>query len=276
MSKLWQNTLIDWKQPRTWTLALSRCLRPHLNKRGIRYLQRTGEQNICWDDPIWLDFTQKIIDTDLDRIVKIIADNLYFSMVRVYHGCRTLDAGSYHLEGIRLNDPTVLTGDLIQLVAANEGLAYLRPNIVRRIAEFDDRDRDTGKLHVALDDRTLINQAGHYLLYGSEWMQSILGFEAHRAILQWGSPTIIQAHLPLSMSCSATRTELARALLQEWTRIRVNRPKWTPERDFTFTLNVPVPAEMIVGHEHPACIRDPLHKNEKRRNDRLDCPSCRY
>jgi hypothetical protein len=101
MSKLWQNTLIDWKQPRTWTLVLSRWLRPHLNKRGIRYLQRTGEQNICWDDSIWLDFTQKIINTDLDIIEGILADNLYFSMVRVYHGCRTLDAGSYHLEGIR-------------------------------------------------------------------------------------------------------------------------------------------------------------------------------
>jgi len=74
------------------------------------------------------------------------------------------------------------------------------PKIDERIARFDDADRDTGRLYVALDDRGLIDGGGHYLLYGIEWMPCILGFEAHHALLRWGSPTIIQIEMPIAMT----------------------------------------------------------------------------
>jgi hypothetical protein len=50
--------------------------------------------------------------------------------------------------------------------------------------------------------------AGHYLLYGSEWMQCILGFDAHPALRAWGAPTVVLVDLPLSLVTSGTRGEL--------------------------------------------------------------------
>lgn len=275
MNKLWRRTLINWKDPASWGPALSNWLRSHLNGRGIRHLQRMDEQDLCWDDLTWLEIAQSVLDTDIDEVTSLLSDALSFAQVRAYHGCRTVDAGSYQREGIRLNDPFILAEELRRLVATDDHFAIFRPDIERRIAAFDQKGRDTGKLYLVLDDRTLVNGTGHYLLYGSEWMQCILGFAAHSALRRWGCPTIVQVQMPLGIVSSATRADLASALLQEWTRIKVNKPNWTPERNFTFLLRMPVPPGMVIGHEHPTCIEDPYHQHMKRQNDRSVCPSCR-
>lgn len=274
LSKLWQRTLIEWKRPASYVSPLSTWLRRGLNKKGIRHLHKLGEKDLAWDDSDWLKLTQRVLDDDVDDVVAILSDALSFARVRAFHGCRTADPGSYHQYGLRLNDPSVLAADLRALVFAEEGLAFYQANIDRMIAQFENRDRDHGQVHLALDDRTQTNDSGHYLLYGSEWMQCILGFGAHNALLKWGYPTIVLVDLPLNMVTSGTRDELARALLQEWTRIKVNRPDWVPERDFTFTLARAIPPDLVVGHEHPAWIRDPYYGGTRRPNDRLVCPSC--
>lgn len=260
--------------PATYTSTLSRWLRPWLNEKGIRYLMKLGEKDLASDDSDWLKLTQKVLVEDVDNVISFLSDDLSFARVRAFHGCRTTDAGSYHRDGIRMNDPQVLAQELRSLVHAEGGLAFYRSDIDRRIDAFDSKDRDTGRVHLALDDRVQTDGAGHYLLYGSEWMQCILGFDAHPALRGWGTPTIVLVDLPLNLVTSGTRHELARVLVQEWTRIKVNRPDWVPDQDFTFTLRTAVPPDLIVGHTHPEWIRDPFHGNIRRRNDRLSCPTC--
>jgi hypothetical protein len=128
---------------------------------------------------------------------------------------------------------------------------YLRPFIEERLQDFDGTERDTGRLYLVMDDRGLTKSAGHYLLYGSEWIQCVLGSEAHEALRRRGAPTILVVDLPLTMITSHERKQLAVALLREWTRIKVNKPHSVPELDFTFCLGEDVPGNMIVGHFHP-------------------------
>lgn len=274
MSRLWQRTLIEWKTPGSYTATLSRWLRPWLNGQGIRHLTKLGEQDLASDDTDWLKLTQQVLDEDVDNVTSFLSDDLSFARVRAFHGCRTADAASYHRLGIRMNDPQLLAQELRDLVHSEDGLAFYRSDIDQRIEMFDSKDRDTGRVHLALDDRVQTDGAGHYLLYGSEWMQCILGFEAHPALRAWGAPTVVLVDLPLSLVTSGTRDELARLLLQEWTRIKVNRPDWVPDQDFTFTLRTAVPPGLVVGHTHPEWIRDPFHGNMRRQNDRLTCPTC--
>jgi hypothetical protein len=273
MSAVWRNTTIAWKDPNSWTTALSRWIRPFLNGRGIRHLQRMGEQDLCSDDPEWLKKTQQILRHDVGYIVESLSDALSFATARTYHGCRAEDVGSYLRAGILRNDPGALAQEVRRIVRDDDRLAFLRPVIEQRLEEFDSKDRDTGKLYVVMDDRGLTDGAGHYLLYGSEWMQCILGWEAHEALLRRGFPTIFTVDLPLSMAHSHDREQLAEVLLLEWTRIRVNRPNWVPDLDFTFFLREDIPGTMIVGHRHPEKVRDPFH-NVTRRVERRMCPDC--
>jgi hypothetical protein len=75
------------------------------------------------------------------------------------------------------------------------------------------------------------------------------------------------------MTHSHDREQLARVLLQEWTRIKANKPDWVPERDFTFFLRADIPNTLIVGHRHPDKVRDPFH-GLMRRIERRTCPHC--
>lgn len=274
MSSIWRGTIISWKEPKSWAPAVSRWLRPFLNQHGIRHLQRMGEQDICWDDSDWLKKTQSVLRFEVGYVAERFADALSFATARTFHGCRPHDAGLYHRIGIRRNDPAVLADEVRRIVSEEDQLAYLRPGIEQRLREFDHADRDTGRLYLVMDDRGLTNSAGHYLLYGSEWIQCVLGFEAHEPLRRRGVPTVLAVDLPLSMVTSHEREQLAEKLLQVWTRIKVNRPDWIPELDFTFSLYVDIPGSMVVGHFHPELIRDPFYQNIMRRVGRQNCPSC--
>lgn len=157
---------------------------------------------------------------------------------------------------------------------ADDQLAGLLPSIEQRIIDFVNRDHDVCKLFLVMDDRSLVNSGGHYLLYGSEWILGVLGLQAHEALRRRGIPTVLRVNLPLHTVTSYEREHLARTMLQEWTRIKVNRPNWTPELDFTFCLREDVPGENIVDHFHPELIPDPLHCDVVRRTSRLTCVAC--
>lgn len=274
MSTIWRGKIIAWKKTGPWVSTISRWIRPFLNERGIRHLQKMREQDICWDDSDWLNKTQSALKVEVECVIQNLADALFFATARTYHGCRPDDAGLYHQTGIRRNNPATLADMVRCIVNEEELLARLRPVIEQRLQNFDSTNRDTGKLYLVMDDRALTSGGGHYLLYGSEWIQCVLGFEAHEALRQRGIPTIFTVDMPLSMATSGIRGELATRLLQEWTRIKVNRPDGIPELDFTFCLHEDIPATMIVNHFHPEVIRDPFYQNTMRRIDRRSCPAC--
>lgn len=137
MSAVWRGRVIDWKEPKSWMPIVSRWVRPFLNERGIRHLQRMGEQDICWDDSDWLKKTQTVLQFEVEYVVDTLADALSFAAARTFHGCRTDDAGTYRRIGIRRNDPAVLADEVRRIVSEEDQLAYLRPAIEQRLRDFD-------------------------------------------------------------------------------------------------------------------------------------------
>lgn len=274
MSRLWKDKTIIWKEPRSWASPLSRWLRPYLNDRGIRFLQKTEEQDLCWDDSDWLDIAQLILNEETEFIVEELAFALTFATARTYHGCRPMSIRGYYERGLLRNDSIVLKDEVRKIVIEEPGLSFFRKTIEKRIEECDFIERDTGRLYVVLDDRGLVSSAGHYLLYGSEWLVSLLGFGAHEILRERGYPTVILVDLPLDLAHLSDLEQLSRVLLQEWTRIKVNRPDWGPELDFTFCLREDISPSLIVGHYHPEQICDPIHQNIWRANKDRACPDC--
>lgn len=275
MSAIWRKTTIDWKSTATWTQSISHWLRPYCNSRGVRYLSKLGEQDICWDDSDWLEFTRKILQYDLEHINEKLAEDLSFAKIRVFHGCRPIGVRSYFSGGIRLNDPQDREDEVRRMLSEEPGLASLKPEIESRFAEFgSQKDRDNGRLYLCLDDRSLVEDSGHYLLYGSEWITVLLGSSAHDVLRKRGVPTILTVEIPLQLVHKSTRIDLARVLLQEWTRQKVNRPNWIPMRGFTFCMREDISAEFIVDHYHPKTILDPLYNGIVRQTHPIVCDVC--
>jgi hypothetical protein len=274
MSSIWTGKLIEWRSPRSWVSPLSRWLRPYL-AQGIRTLERMGEQDLCDDDSQWLKIAGSVLRVHYDEVAERLGHALSFATLRTFHACRVADAGTFARNGIRRNDPEALTAQLRKLLDEEPDLSYLKPSIEDRQRDAELYGRDAGRVYVVLDDKSLIRDAGHYLLYGSEWIMCMVGSGGHEVLRRRGVPTMLQIDLPLSVATDDERRQLAQSLLQEWARIKVNRPDWVPEVDFTFCLHRDVPAKWLVGHYHPTTIPDVHYGCIERPTLVTSCPHCR-
>lgn len=274
MSKIWQKTTIAWTRPETWVNPLSRWLRPYLNASGIRSLRRLPRPDLAIDDSEWLRVAETVLITDHENVCEDLARDLTRGQLRAFHGCRTDDASGYHRDGLLRNDPAQLECQLRRMVEAIDGLERYRKTIDLRLATFDARERDAGRVFFALDERSLIRGSGHYLLYGSEWMQCIFGFEAHAALRGWGAPTLLTIDIPIAEIHAGTVYELAQTLLHEWARYKTSPPKAPQKLNFGFSLQRDVPPDWIAGHSHPARVWCPFDAGAYYDSPRTTCSAC--
>lgn len=271
---IWLDARIGWKEQSSWLARLSAWLKPQLRRGALQRLRRSPDEDLYLDDPEWLDRLGSEMRRDVELVAEDLADDLLSARLSVFHASRVVDAGVVHREGLRINDPRFLADEARRIVAEEEDLAWMRPTLEARIAGFEHTDRDTGTLYVVADDRPFLKSSGHYLIYGSEWIQVLLGWGAHAALRRRGSPTIFEVEMPLHVVHSSSRTEFARDLLREWSRQQAASDAQSPELDFSFMLRRDLPPEWVVRHAHPARIRDPFHPGWHH-NASLGCPHCR-
>lgn len=267
--------VIDWKDRATWHSAVGAWLDAEAEKPVAAGLTVLGDQDLNWDDPAWLELLDGPLDYDHRGLIGPMAEWLSDHTLRVYHGGRVEDASCYQRNGLLRSSPEILDERVRQIVREEEGLAWMRPDLDRKLAEWPKRDRDNGWLHVCIDDRIQYDDCGHYLLYGSEWIMAFLGPSAWPALRRRGVATMVVFNLALDQVSASCRGELAEALLQEWVHATVKRRDWTPERDFTFSLQFDLPPQTYVGHSHPAVLTDAHDGWVKRWQANTTCLACR-
>lgn len=272
-AEIWRGRLIHWQDRTTWFAPLEAWVEPEWRPGGKARLQKR-RLDLCWDDSDWLEALGRYLRPTVDSAIEWLADDLAVAKLRAFHGCRVPDAGVFHRDGLLRNDPAQLEEAARRLVAEDEDLAWMRPSLENQIAEYKDRERDTGRLYVCADERPQLDHNGHYLLFGSEWLQCLLGWGAHNALRRQGTPTIVEVDLPFDWASEGTRREFARVLLQEWTRVFVMGPTFSPALDFSVILRRDIPAEMVVGHSHPAVLMNPFRQYAIERIVNPTCPHC--
>ena len=126
---------------------------------------------------------------------------------------------------------------------------------------------------LASDERPQLDRSGHYHLFGSEWLQCLLGWGPHRALKRYGTLTLVEVDLPFDWASEGTRRAFARHLLQEWTRVFVMGETFSPILDFSVILRRDIPAEMVVGPSHPRVLKNPFMQHP---TERTADPTCRH
>ncbi|KQQ78835.1 hypothetical protein [Aureimonas sp. Leaf324] len=264
---------IEWAKPSTWVDDIGRWVGQRLKPGGTERLARRPRKLHACDDTEWLYQVGKASRADLGDLLDEMANDLAAARAIVFHGTRVDDPGCFSKEGLRVNDPDALERRVRELLREEPELARRYPDPDRLLSTFEDRGRDAGRLFLALDDRSLLDGGGHYLLYGSEWLQTLLGWDAHPVMRRRGHPTIVRAALPLDSVSAGVRNELAAKLLLEWARRTAIRTVEVPKLDFSFCLRGDLPPSAILGHEHPAEIEDPFHRVVWKTENRT-CPDC--
>jgi len=129
-----------------------------------------------------------------------------------------------------------------------------------------------GRVYFCLDERALIDDAGHYLIYGSEYLCSIAAClcriitardgwaQDYRDVLKRrGTPTVFVCDVPVVVLPSFTPGEMAEALLEGLAAVQgtVDADLLTAPRDASgFWTDRCVPSACIAGYTHPPRIRD--------------------
>jgi hypothetical protein len=260
--------------PTGWLPHLTAWLTPRFRADGLRRLKPgVFRDDLCWDDSDWSRVLEKCLTADMAYHTEKLAEAIESATLRSYHGCRTTDAGIYSREGLRTHDREVMKERLRTIVESYSQLRYVKPRLSEAITKIDNT-LDIGRLYVVADDQALIKHAAYYLIYGSEWISAVLGYD--RSVLKTiGVPTLLEIDLPLRVSSLATRREFAVKMLREWTRFACNLPDWSAPIDFTFTLGADIPPEWVMGHSHPKELVDPLERFSIYRTPSVDCAHCR-
>jgi len=267
---------MNWAEPRSWVSHISQFLRPRLRQHAIESWQsRENRADLCCDDSEWKTMLVEQLDEEYDITADALSRAFEDVRMRAYHGCRPTDPAAYTQVGIRVanwNDrmrALTVTLDELRLSRAERDEILAKAQGRREAPDID-----IGKIFLAIDERHLIKNCGHYLLLGSEWQAARLGNSHYQALRQRGVPTSFHIDFPLSWISDSARLELAEQVLAEWVRLKTLALSETKKLDFTFTLRRNIPANLIVGHIHPEAITDYHTGGTVRRYARATCALC--
>jgi len=186
-----------------------------------------------------------------------------YSEVRVFHACRPESLDPYMREGLR-----PLSALEAEQVARDVFLAadprLTEEHLRAAIKELRPDGRD-GHLYAALDDRLFVQDSGHYLIYGSEYvaglavqLAQVTGTDYQAWLRRRGTPTIIAAALPVVEIPEHELQQLAAVLCREIAGDPGCEYVESEVMDFTFARRTGIPPDRLRGFTHPTVIPDPL------------------
>lgn len=270
---VWQNRLIIWKESATWQPPLTAWLQPEFRADAMKRLKPGVFRDLCWDDTDWLKVLGRCIKSPIENVRADLADGLLSGVIRTYHGCRTEDAGSYFRDGLLVHRKETLKARAFAIIDAHPELHYIRATLDKVIAEIDS-PIDDGRCYVVVSDKGLLDQAAHYLIHGSEWIMALFDEYGRKFLRDIGAPTLLEIDLPFTATHSSDREGFAEDMLMEWTRLACNGEEWIAPVNITFTLSQDVPGACIVGHSHPAALRNPHGHERLYRSPVTTCKHC--
>jgi hypothetical protein len=182
-----------------------------------------------------------------------------FDGVLVYHAARPVNVRTYYQRGLLLGDHLAQRAMARRIFLSREF-----PELTNEAFQAADcrlLPIEDGQAFVSLDSRGFLDGAGHYLIYGSEYLCGLAaGLSAHRdyrqVLKRRGIPTIFRLRLQFGMVSDSDLTAFADLLYEHIPVIRSRMG--APQIDFTFRLRSPLPARCVLSHVHPRLIVDPL------------------
>ncbi|PXV95702.1 hypothetical protein C8E03_101332 [Lachnotalea glycerini] len=179
-----------------------------------------------------------------------------YTHIRAYHACRPLSVQDYFAKGIEpISCERALEEALIRL--KSEGLNKDKIKGQFKIA-WKDLNEIHKKVWLIIHKELLLTKSGHYLIYGSEFLNALAMELGYRdSLKQVGIPTIFHCDIPIkNLACSEI------SYIEEGIELG---------REFGYDISISVdtvPPQYIVDYEHPnRKIPDPYYYGVKYKPD---------
>ena len=182
-----------------------------------------------------------------------------YSHVKTYHACRPINIQSYLENGVCIQSFEELIEGFIANLEKYCKIELSKKEILSAIAQsrFPLHQK---RLYTVLDDDFLIRYAGHYAIYGSEYIAGLAqilreetGKVSKENLKQYGMPTVLVIDLNLN--------KVSEYDFEALVKVVNNAIFYGVEPgsiDFTFELTDSVSPEEIVSFYNPKVINDPL------------------
>lgn len=238
-------------------------------------------------------FLRSIMPSDFSSKIKVFADDIYcdfagpfeelihdeydygffddefsnyfkgtYSHILTYHGCRPTNIQSYYQNGMLTLDKSKQNKYFSDIFLNDQFEEVTREDVEFAINEMKKEDREN-QLFLGLDDRTLIETAGHYLIYGSEYIMCLaarlsekLGNNYQENLRAIGTPTIFKVKLPVAETENDDIINLFPELYRMWIYNNIKNKNTSVGLDYSFFLKNNITSECIIDHYHPDEIRD--------------------
>jgi hypothetical protein len=257
--------VLDWPSYSTWRDVVWSLIADVVDADVRATFITTPPKYVVSDDLRWLDKIVWAVKRQRIESKALLAERILerYASIRSVHGTRTADVGGFYRNGLipldlnaarKTANETFLGGQFPELNAEKVDAA---------IRAVDPSLRE-GRVWFEANEPMLVEQCGHYMLYGSEY---VIGIAAHlsgprdyrQALKRVGTPTIFVCDVPWSLIGHGTLTEFAGCALQCVFEELLEGRDYEPDswRGAGFCIHQALPPECIVGHYHPS-VRDPL------------------
>lgn len=184
-----------------------------------------------------------------------------YTGVLVYHGCRAEDVTTYYQRGLLCSSGVELDAKARSLFLTSEFPEITPQQLDAAISKLGVRDE--GRIYACLDHRHVLEEAGHYLIYGSERLCAIAtalctntSIDYRQVLKRNGRPTLLHVGLQWRHVAEADFEQLSELVSENLPAIREVRS--LPLEMFSFEWWTALPATAILTHEQPRQLDDPL------------------
>lgn len=169
-----------------------------------------------------------------------------YTHIRAYHACRPTDMESYFLEGIKPFN----VEEARQVAATTFGIS------INTVMENEPKPQSHSSkcVYFSLFKKELLNESGHYLCLGSEYLIAIaarldkgISGKYHEMLSNTGIPTIFICDIPID-------------LLPQYQTDAVSEHYDPLNSNFACWISESLSPEHIVAHEHPTKIFNPFQR----------------
>ena len=262
-----------WKDFKEWKPVLEGMFKDILTPELKAKLKKNREIVEYCDDPEAFETLSSKSIGDMITTEQINRCWQRYSHIRVYHGCRPVDVHSYYYKGLLLRDKGALVERFRKIFLSGKFPELTEEMLQKSIKEAAPYSIGCdGESSLFLDDRLCVERDSHYLIYGSEYLSSLVNslrfvsnpppienIEKYFSVLRGiGKPTIFEINLPniVENVRDNMMLELFQDMLTEWTSCVAHSRTEISKSEIGFSLRKPLPPEYICSHHHPPKIKD--------------------
>lgn len=207
-------------------------------------------------------------------VIKSLIDSfkIYYSAIKLFHGCKPINVGDYYTKGILVQDSEKLYKLASVIFSDVDG-----EELGTAFRKINDQYNENGSVFFTSNDEVLVKNSGHYLIRGSEFIQA-LAIEIYNSSVNLekiGVPTIFEVNIPISIFPNEDIKKVICPLVADWgNQLLKNDPEEAIYDETCFEIKQSIDPAYIVNHYHPNKIEDPNNHQRIYTSEITSCELC--